>query len=77
MEQALSELEAELSGSALSARRADFLAALKKGSFVYVPRYKQRLAVQKVVRAAREVTVQLGSMRMRVTFDEVSAWEGR
>jgi hypothetical protein len=28
-------------------------------------------------RAAREVTVQLGSMRMRVSFDEVSAWEGR
>jgi DNA mismatch repair protein MutS2 len=74
---ALSELEGELSGSALSARRAEFLAALKKGSFVYVPRYKQRLAVQKVDRPAREVTVQLGNMRMRVSFDEVSAWEGR
>jgi DNA mismatch repair protein MutS2 len=77
MGEALAELEAELSGSALSARRSEFLAALKKGSFVYVPRYKQRLAVQKVDRAAREVTVQLGAMRMRVSFDEVSAWEGR
>jgi len=77
MGEALGELEAELSGSALSARRGEFLAALKKGSFVYVPRYKQRLAVQKVDRDAREVTVQLGSMRMRVSFDEVSAWEGR
>jgi DNA mismatch repair protein MutS2 len=73
----LAELEAELSGSALSSRRAQFLESLKKGSFVYVPRYKQRLAVHKVDRAAREVTVQLGSMRMRVSFDEVSAWEGR
>ncbi len=73
----LGELEAELSGSALSARRAEFLAALKKGSFVYVPRYKQRLSVQKVDRAEREVTVQLGAMRMRVSFDEISAWEGR
>jgi DNA mismatch repair protein MutS2 len=77
MQQALAELEAELSGSALSARRAEFLATLKKGSFVYVPRYKQRLVVQKVDRAARELTVQLGSMRMSVSFDEVSAWEGR
>jgi DNA mismatch repair protein MutS2 len=77
MQQALGELEAELSGSALSSRRAQFLESLKKGSFVYVPRYKQRLAVQKVDRAAREVTVQLGNMRMRVSFDEVSAWEGR
>ncbi len=77
MEAALSELEGELSGSALSARRAEFLAALKKGSFVFVPRYKQRLVVQKVDRAAREVTVQLGNMRMRVSFDEVSAREGR
>ena len=77
MQQALAELEGELSGSALSARRAEFLATLKKGSFVYVPRYKQRLVVQKVDRAARELTVQLGSMRMSVSFDEVSAWEGR
>ncbi len=77
MVDALAELEGELSGSALSARRGEFLAALKKGSFVYVPRYKQRLVVQKVDRAAREVTVQLGNMRMRVSFDEVSAWEGR
>jgi DNA mismatch repair protein MutS2 len=77
MAEALAELEAELSGSALSSRRAGFLDSLKKGSFVYVPRYKQRLAVQKVDRAAREVTVLLGSMRMRVSFDEVSAWEGR
>ncbi|MBK7643432.1 MAG: hypothetical protein IPJ19_10340 [Planctomycetes bacterium] len=77
MQQTLAELEAELSGSALSSRRAEFLDSLKKGSFVYVPRYKQRLAVQKVDRAARELTVQLGSMRMRLAFDEVSAWEGR
>ena len=53
----LAELEAELSGSALSARRGEFLDSLKKGSFVYVPRYKQRLAVHKVDRAAREVTI--------------------
>jgi DNA mismatch repair protein MutS2 len=77
MGEALAELEAELSGSALSARRSEFLDSLKKGSFVYVPRYKQRLAVHKVDHAAREVTVQLGGMRMRVSFDEVSAWEGR
>jgi DNA mismatch repair protein MutS2 len=73
----LSALEAELSGSALSDRRQAFLEGLKKGSFVYLPRYKQRVPVLKVDAADREVHVQLGAMKMRVSFDEISAWEGR
>ncbi len=73
---ALAELEAEITGAALSARREEFLAALKKGSWVYLPRYRQRCAVRKVDRARREVSVLLGKMNLAVPFDEVTWWDG-
>lgn len=75
MEEALSDLERELSGTALSDRRQAFLEGLRKGSYVYLPRYRQRVAVQKVDHANREVTVQLGQMKMKVSFDEVASYE--
>ena len=61
IEEVLDALERELSGTALSDRRQSFLDGLKKGSFVYLPRYRQRLVVHKVDHAKREVTVQLAS----------------
>jgi DNA mismatch repair protein MutS2 len=77
VEAALSEIDAELSGAALSERRAQFLAGLKKGSWVYLPRYNQRVHLLQVHRSAREVTVQVGRMRMRVSFDELESRESR
>jgi len=77
MEDALSALDQELSGSALSDRRQTFLDGLSKGSYVYLPRYHQRVAVHKVDRANRMLTVQLGKMTMRVSFDEVASFESR
>jgi len=77
MEDALSALDQELSGSALSDRRQTFLDGLSKGSYVYLPRYHQRVAVHKVDRANRTLTVQLGKMTMRVSFDEVASFESR
>ncbi|HEV8111523.1 MAG TPA: hypothetical protein VGR31_02010 [Planctomycetota bacterium] len=73
---ALAELEAEITGAALSVRREEFLASLKKGSWVYLPRYRQRCAVRKVDRARREVSVLLGKMSLAVPFDEVTRWDG-
>ncbi|MFN0241343.1 MAG: endonuclease MutS2 [Planctomycetota bacterium] len=75
LEEILGELERELSGTALSDRRQAFLASLRKGSFVYLPRYRQRLAVHKVDAANREIVVQLGKMRLTVSFDEVTSYE--
>lgn len=77
LEEALTELDRELSGAAVSDRRQAFLDALAKGSFVYLPRYKQRVAVQKVDRAKREVKVLLGGIGMTVSFDEVTSVEAR
>lgn len=77
MEDVLTELEAELTGTALGERRAAFLAGLKKGSFVYLPRYKQRVAVAKVDHEKREISVRLGAMTLKVAFDEVASYESR
>ena len=77
VEEALVALDRELSGSALSERRQAFLDSLAKGSYVYVPRYKQRLVVQKVDKGSREVTVQLGKMRMKLSFDELAPGDER
>ncbi len=77
LDAALGDLDRELSGAAVSDRRQAFLDALAKGSFVYLPRYKQRVPVQKVDRAKREVKVMLGGMGMTVSFDEVTSVEAR
>ena len=77
MERALEELEAAITGAALSERRAAFLSALKKGSWVYLPRFSQRVPVLRVDRGARQLTVQFGSMRMKVSFDEVESRDAR
>ncbi|MCY2958703.1 MAG: hypothetical protein NTY35_00925 [Planctomycetota bacterium] len=77
LDAALGELDRELSGAAISDRRQAFLDALAKGSFVYLPRYKQRVPVQKVDREKREVKVLLGGMGMTVSFDEVTSIESR
>jgi DNA mismatch repair protein MutS2 len=77
LETALRELDGELSGAAVSDRRQAFLDALVKGSYVYLPRYKQRVPVQKVDRSKREVKVMLGAIGMTVSFDEVTSVEAR
>lgn len=69
--------DAELSGAAFSERREAFLDALQKGSFVYLPRLRQRVPVQRVDRAKRELKVLLGGMSMTVSFDEVTSFEAR
>ncbi len=71
----LRQADDELSGAALSERRREFLAGLKKGSYVYLPRYRQRCAVEKVDAKKREVSVQLGTMKLKVPFDEVTWYE--
>jgi len=75
MRERLEALEYHLSGASLSDRRQAFLDDLAKGRLVYVPRYRQRVVIQKVDRKGRTVTVQLGAMRMKVSFDELTEYE--
>ena len=71
----LDELEADLTGASLSERRQAFLASLRKGSLVYLPRYRQRVLVHKINADKREVVCKLGSMKLHVTFEEVTPYE--
>ena len=71
----LDALEADLTGASLSQRRQEFLQSLGKGSLVYLPRYRQRVIVHKVNREKRELVAKLGSMNVKVTFDEVTPYE--
>ena len=71
----LEALEADLSGATLSERRQSFIDSLGKGSLVFLPRYRQRVLVHKVDRGRRQVTCKLGSMKVKVSFDEVTPYE--
>ena len=75
MAERLDALEADLSGASLTERRQKFLDSLAKGSYVYLPRYRQRVIVHKVDKAKRIVTAKLGSMKVQVSFDEVTWYE--
>jgi DNA mismatch repair protein MutS2 len=75
MRAALERADAQLSGAALSEKRRAFLDGLKKGSLVFIPRYKQRCVIVKVDRARGSVNVRLGAATLSVPFDEVT-WYG-
>tara|TARA_R110002073_G_scaffold88220_2_gene209358 strand:- start:14460 stop:16607 length:2148 start_codon:yes stop_codon:yes gene_type:complete len=71
----LNQLDQDLSGASLTERRQTFLDSLRKGSLVYLPRYRQRVLVHKLDREKREVVCKLGSMKVRVAYDEVTPYE--
>ena len=75
LQEVLDRLEADLTGATLSENRQSFLDSLSKGSLVFLPRYRQRMIVQRIDRAKREVTCRLGSMRVRVSFEEITPYE--
>ncbi|MEM8709515.1 MAG: hypothetical protein AAGG01_01070 [Planctomycetota bacterium] len=75
MEAALDQMESELTGATLTERREAFIAGLGKGSLVYLPRYRQRVLVHKVDHEKRQVVAKLGSMKLKVSFDEVTPYE--
>lgn len=75
MRDVLEQVDRELSGASLTDRRRAFLDSLEKNRFVYVPRLKKRVVIAKVDRARGELTVLLGSMSVKVAFDEVTSSE--
>jgi DNA mismatch repair protein MutS2 len=77
LREAFDSARAALEGASLTERRRDFLARLKKGAMVWVPRYERRCVVRKVDRARRAVTVRFGNADLVVWFDELSSHEAR
>jgi DNA mismatch repair protein MutS2 len=75
LERWFAELEESLGGAALSDRRASFLAALKKGELVWLPKFKKRVQVARIYKEKRELDVKLGARELRVSFDDVTFYE--
>jgi DNA mismatch repair protein MutS2 len=75
MREVLEQVESELSGASLTERRKQFLDALEKNRYVYVPRLKKRVVIAKVDRAKRELSVRLGHMLVQIAFDEDTSAE--
>lgn len=69
------DLEESLGGATLSDRRASFLAALKKGGLVWLPKFKKRVQVARIHKDKRELDVKLGAQELRVSFDDVTFYE--
>jgi len=75
LERWLDELDESLGGATLSARRAAFLAALKKDALVWLPKFKKRVQVLRIYKDRRELEVKLGARELRVSFDDVTFYE--
>jgi DNA mismatch repair protein MutS2 len=65
-------LDGLLTRSSLGRRREKYVAEIRKGHFVYVPRFRRRGEVVRVDRRRRMFGVRLGDLTMEVGFDEVS-----
>ena len=75
LEKVLDGLEQAVGDAPLTERRRDFVAGLKKGATVWLPRFKKRCQVARVHKERRELEVVLGKHRMTVAFDDVTFYE--
>jgi hypothetical protein len=64
-----------MAGTPLGQRRRVFLAGLKPGDWVYVPRLRQRCAVRRIDPKREELLLLAKGMQMTVAFDEVTWFE--
>jgi hypothetical protein len=69
------ELGQALTGAALSDARGKFLAGLRKGDTVYVPRYQKRCPVLKIDRDKGRIKLRLGKQELELPLDDISAYE--
>ncbi|PIE22741.1 MAG: endonuclease MutS2 [Planctomycetota bacterium] len=61
-----------LHSSALGRRREKYVEGVKKGEFVYVPRFRRRCKVLKNDRKKKLLAVELGALRMDLPWEDVS-----
>ena len=75
MEEVLDALADALGGATLTERRREFLDGLKKGDFVWLPKYKKRCQVVRVKKEKREVVVRVAKQELTVAFEDVTFYE--
>ena len=68
-------LRSALGDASMTERRREFLASLKKGDHVWVPRFKKRCRVKRLRREEGTLDVELGKHRMKLAFDDVTFYE--
>ena len=74
-EEALDGLARSLDDALLTERRQGFIAGLKKGAIVWVPRFKKRCTVTRIYKDKRQLGVKLGTQVLVVGFDDVTFYE--
>ena len=62
----------EVRATPLSVKREKFALSLARGDEVFVPRLKERFTVHQVKKKARTLVVVKGSLRMEISFDDVT-----
>ena len=75
LESVLDALEQHLEGSGLGDRRAAFLAGLRKGDTVYLPRFSRRASIVRLDKKKQRASVRLGRQTLEVAYEELSAFE--
>ncbi len=68
-------LEEALGDALLTDRRRAFVGGLKKGDFVWLPRFKKRCQVTRLFKEKGELNVRLGKREITVSFDDVTFYE--
>jgi DNA mismatch repair protein MutS2 len=76
LERLLDRLEEALGSALLTDRRRAFLAGLRKGSVVWLPRLQKRCEVLRVRKDERELELKLGQRTLTLGFDDVTYVEG-
>ncbi|MHC5062394.1 MAG: hypothetical protein ACYTG5_00300 [Planctomycetota bacterium] len=61
-----------LQPASLHRRRMQFLGQLRKGSKIWVPTLQKLCVVKKVDRARELITIEMGSMRLEIPFEDAS-----
>ena len=70
--QVLRELEEACRQTSIHRRRMLFAGAIRRDSMVYVPRLGKRCVVKKIDKIKETVGVEVGRMRVEVSFDDLS-----
>lgn len=75
LEQLFAALRAAMQATPLGERRRIFLASLKQGDWVYVPRLRQRCAVRRIDAKREELLLLARGMQVTLSFGEVTWFE--
>jgi DNA mismatch repair protein MutS2 len=72
---ALEALEETLTGATLDDTRRAFLASLKKGDHVWIPRYRKKCPITRIFKDKQRVRVRFGRQDLEIGFEEISTYD--